>query len=227
MPRRRPGAPADLEELRPGRFVLHNPATGPALRGEGEREGDRFTLTGQRRDGLLARLRARGFSVLSLADQIAALPALPPAVPHGSRCERILAAGERLSVFTGAPPAWQPAPAAARPDAVTLCEGQVIRRRKGRGPGAYYRVERDSLRPLSEDEALYGGYAQAALDGPPQIMAAAAAAGYLLPDLPLPTPHRALLGRIATRQSEGWLVAAADMPLAAALLARLGLELHL
>lgn len=226
MPRRRPGAPADLEELRPGRFVLHNPATGPALRGEGEREGDRFTLTSQRREGLLARLRARGFSVLSLADQIAALPAVPQVAPLGPPCERDLAAGERLSVFVGAPPAWQPAPAAARPGAVALREGQVIRRRKGRGPGAYYQVERDSLRPLSEDEALGRGYAQAALGGPAPITAATVAAGHLLPDLPLPAAHRALLGRIAERHGAGWLVVAADLPLAAALLACLGLALE-
>jgi hypothetical protein len=42
--RRRPGATCDLEEVRPDLFVVYNPAAGPALRGEGERNGDRFQL---------------------------------------------------------------------------------------------------------------------------------------------------------------------------------------
>jgi hypothetical protein len=228
MPKRRPGAPADLEELRPGRFVLHNPAIGPTLRGEGTREGDRFTLTSQRREGLLARLRGRGFSVLSLADQIAALPAPPAITPLGPSHAHTLAAGERVATFTGVPPTWQPAPATTtRPNAVSLCEGQVIRRRKGRGPGAYYLVARDGLRPLSEDAALRHGYALAAHDGPVPLVANPISEGHLLADLPLPAAHQNLLGRIATRQRQGWLVTSADeLDLAAALLARLGLELR-
>lgn len=83
MSRRRPGAPADLEEVRPDLFVVHNPAAGPVLRGEGLREGDRFRLTSWRREGLVARLRDRGFVVLTLTDQIAALPPLPVAPSPG------------------------------------------------------------------------------------------------------------------------------------------------
>ncbi|NTU83127.1 MAG: hypothetical protein HGA45_27780, partial [Chloroflexales bacterium] len=81
--KRRPGAPADLEEVRPNRFIVYNPAASSTLRGEGEREGDRFLLTTWRRDGLIARLRAKSFLVLTLADQIGALPDLPrPAPPR-------------------------------------------------------------------------------------------------------------------------------------------------
>lgn len=227
--KRRPGAPADLEELRPNLFVVHNPAAGPTLRGEGEREGDRFQLTGWRRDGLIARLRTKSFLVLTLADQIAALPALPPADPLGPTIARALALGERISFFglaEGAPPGWLPAPLAESPGAVSLREGWVVRRRKGRGPGSYYRVARGTLRPLREDEAVRYGYALVALDGPVPVMPTPSEDGALLPDLLLPAEHRVLLGRIAERDTEGWRYATRDAPLVAALLARLGLDLQ-
>jgi hypothetical protein len=222
--KRRPGAPADLEEVRPNRFVVHNPLVGSTLRGEGEREGDRFTLTTWRREGLLARLRSRQFKVLTLADQVAALPGLPPAVPLGPPAARPLAAGERISVFAG-PRGWEPAPSApGAPAAVELRPGQVIRRRKGRGPGDFYLVAPGTLRPLGEDDALRQGYAQLAQPGPAPVALAAGDGGRsLLPDLPLPAEHRALMGRLADRADEGWLVAEGADELVAALLARLGL----
>jgi hypothetical protein len=230
-PKRRPGAPADLEEVRPSLFFIHNTAAAPTLRGEGEREGDRFRLTGWRREGLLARLRAKGFVVLTLADQIAALPALPPAVPPGPPLTRSLAAGERISYFAMPGPAlapgWQPAPPAPdAPAAVCLREGWVVRRRKGRGPGAYYSVARGGLQPLDEDAALRLGLAQVALDGPSLLSAHSVEGGRLVPEPPLPAEHRALLSRIADRRDGGWLVAPAALPLAAALLARVGLTLQ-
>lgn len=225
--RRRPGAPCDIEELRPGLFIVHNPAAGPALRGEGERDGDRFRLTGWRREGLVARLRSRGFEVLTLADQIDALPALATAVPPGGFVSRPLAGGERVSYFSGRPLGWAPAPAA--PDdagSVELRVGWVIRRRKGRGPADYYRVAGPgALAPLDEDEALLAGYAQAALEAPAPLAVEPVPGGLLAPDLPLPTPHRNLLGRFAERAPEGWRVAPEALPLLADLLARLGLML--
>jgi hypothetical protein len=225
--KRRPGAPADIEELRPDLFVVHNPAAGPTLRGEGEREGDRFRLTTWRRDGLIARLRARGFAVLTLADQIAALPGLPPAAPLGPPLPRSFASAERVSVFGGDPPGWRPAPPApGEPDAPLIGEGQVIRRRKGRGPASYALVARGGLRPLGEDEALRHGYAELSLGLPAPIELQPGEQGPLLPDLPLPAAHRSLLGRFAARTGDGWLISAGAVELAAALLARLGLRLH-
>jgi hypothetical protein len=222
--KRRPGAPADIEELRPELFVVHNPAAGPTLRGEGEREGDRFRLTTWRREGLIARLRARGFAVLTLDDQIAALPELPPA-RLGPPLTRPFATGERVSVFGGEPPGWLPAPPAPDdPQAVLVREGQVIRRRKGRGPASYALAARGGLRPLSEDEALRHGYAELAHEPPAPVKLLPVEQGLLLPELLLPAAHRALLGRFATRTTAGWLIQPGAEALAAALLARLKLE---
>jgi hypothetical protein len=223
--RRRPGATCDIEELRPGLFIVHNPAAGSALRGEGERDGDRFRLTSWRRDGLMGRLRGRGFEVLTLADQIDALPSLATAVPPGSFVTRPVAAGERISYFAGRPLGWAPAPAApGEPGSVELRVGWVIRRRRGRGPADYYRVAGPAaLAPLDEDEALLAGYAQAALDAPAPLALEPAPGGHLAPDLQLPTPYRNLLGRFADRTPDGWRVAPEALPLLADLLARLGL----
>lgn len=223
MAKRRPGARADLEEVRPRRFVIHNAAVGPALRGEGLREGDRFTLTSQRGEGLVARVRGRGFKVLTLADQIAALPPLPLVSPLGAPLLRPLLKHERISLFGGSPPTWQAAPVSVeQPQSVRLHEGQIIRRRKGRGPSSYALVAYDGLQPLAEDAALLQGYALAAQAGADPVVVAMLPGGYLLPDLPLPTAHRTLLGRIATSEPGGWLIAPPDLPLAQVLLERLG-----
>lgn len=226
--KRRPGAPADLEELRPGLFAVHNPAAGPTLRGDGEREGDRFRLTTWRREGLLARLRGRGFEVLTLADRIAGLPALPLAEPPGRTVLRPLASGEQINYFAARPLGWQPVPTPPdNPATALLRAGWVIRRRRGRGPWRYALVAPAALRPLGEDEALRHGYATAALEGPaPLTLIAEERGGWRVPDLPLPTEHRQLLGRIATRVPGGWVVSNDALDLVVALLGRLGLTVE-
>jgi hypothetical protein len=222
--RRRPGAPCDFEEVRPGLFIVHNPALGPVLRGEGEREGDRFLLTSQRGEGLIARLRARGFAASTIADQAADLPGPPAVAAPGEPVVRPLVAGERVSYFAADPLGWAPAPAAG-PGAVRLRDGWVIRRRRSRGPAGYYQLQGGALAPRDEDTALRIGYAQAALLGAAQVMAAPAEGGLVLPDLPLPAAYGRLLKRIAERTPAGWLVPPPGLPSAAALLARLGVTL--
>lgn len=222
--RRRPGAPCDFEEARPGRFIIYNPALGPTLRGEGDREGDRFTLTSERGEGLVGRLRARGFVVHTLLDQAAALPDLPAATAPGEPLLRRIAAGEQIGYFAADPPGWAPAPM-GDPEHAHLRESWVVRRRRSRGPFSYYQIVGGALAPRDEERALLLGYAQAALAGPAQVAARPAEGGRLLPDLPLPAAHRRLLGRIADRTKEGWLVSEDGMPAATALLARLGLAL--
>lgn len=222
--KRRTGAPADLEEVRLNRFLVHNPLVGGVLRGEGEREGDRFTLTSWRRDGLIARLRTRQFKVLTLADQVAALPPLPAAEPPGAPFERPLTPNERISIFAG-PTGWQPAPSSpTRSDAVILRSGQVIRRRKGRGPGSFYFVAPGTLRTLDEAQAIRQGYAQLAFAGHTPVQLEQLDTAFLLPDLPLPPEQQALLGRLADRTAAGWHVAPEAVELVAALLAPLGIR---
>jgi hypothetical protein len=222
MSRRRLGAPCDLEEIRPDSFLVHNPAIGPLLSGEGERNGDRFRLTTWRREGLIGRLRARSFVVHTLADQIAALPDLPAAGPRGALLTRPSVQGERISVFGADPPGWVPAP--ETPAGVQLREGEVIRRRRGRGPANYYRVgPGGALQPLSEDAAVQLGYAQIAAQAP-TIALQPHEAGAFLADLPLPRTHRLLLGRIAEATRSGWTIAPASIPLVESLLARLRLR---
>lgn len=220
--KRRPGAACDLEEVRPGLFIVHNPALGPLLRGEGEREGDRFRLTTWRGDGLVARLRARAFAVVTLADQIADLPAPPAVDPPGATLYRALAADERLSTFAADPLGWAPVPLAAEaPPRAVLRQGWVLRRRRGRGAADYYRLVGANLVPLPEDAAILQGYAQAAHAGPLSVVLAPAPGGRLLPDIPLPTTYRLPLGRFATKGRDGWLVPDESLGLVRELLARL------
>ena len=222
--RRRAGAPCDFEEARPGLFIIHNPAIGPALRGEGDREGDRFTLTSWRGEGLVARLRARSFTVLTLADQAAALPGLPAVDPPGASLAHTLAASERISYFAAEPLGWEPAPDAG-PGAVSLREGWALRRRRSRGPFSYYQLVGGTLAPRGEDAALRIGYAQATIAGALAVAVAPVEGGHLLADLPLPAAHRRVLGRIAEHTPQGWVISPTGIPAAAAILARLGVNL--
>jgi hypothetical protein len=242
VPTRRSKKPTiDLEEVRPRYFVMHNPAVRPLIKSEGTFEGNRFAQTGWRRDGMLARLRMNGFSVLTLEDRLERLPRLPAAPPIGAACPRALTANERYSYFDPATLDWTPIEpiAATRPDdqagqseqAVMLRTGWLIRRRRGRGPAGYYRAFRESsgsagLTPLAADAALLQGYAQATQHNPPPLALAQTPKGEpLLPDLLLPAPHQDIRQRIARRDGAGWQVDAHGWPLARGLCASLGLRL--
>src|SRR5215218_5798417 len=72
---------ADLEEIAPNRFLVHTPRINALIKGEGTIAGRMFELTGWRRDGLIARLRERGFEVRTLDNQLDKLPGPPPAPP--------------------------------------------------------------------------------------------------------------------------------------------------
>jgi hypothetical protein len=221
----------DLEEIAPNRFIVRDARASTLLKGEGELAGNRFTLTSWRRAGLLARLRERGFRVMSLDDQIDGLAAPPDPPPLGPPLWRPLASpAERLSSFDVQALAWRPLePEQRGTPGVMIRPGSPVRRRRGRGPAEFFlaHAERSGvgLRPLDEDQAILAGYAQAGAGGPIDLHASPAEGGLLLPDLTLPPSYRSVLGRIATAGPEGWSMRVTDRPFVEALLARLGARL--
>jgi hypothetical protein len=224
----------DLEEIAPNRFLLHNQQTHALLKGEGTIEGRLFELTTWRRDGLLARLRARGFRVRTLPDMVAGLPAPPPAPPIGGAGWRPLASAiEQISHFDLRNLRWHAVAPQQRDGVhgVMLWAGWVLRRRKGRGLASYYLAlaEHDGgigLRALDETTAILTGYAQAsALDDRP-LLAKRRESQILLPDVDLPPAHRALLQRVATESKEGLLVDEQGWELALTVFGRLGVRLQ-
>jgi hypothetical protein len=235
--RSRPPAPAaprcDLEEVRPGYFLVHNPSIRGIIKSEGSIRGNRFTLTGWRREGMLARLAQRNFSARTLDDQIDALPAPPAVALPGAPCTHLPGSTERLSIFDPAALAWATPPRQA-PDEphFALHDGHILRRRRGRGPASYERVACQptgiaALIPLSETDALLHGYAQAAHLPREPLPAPQHGEHYRLPDIPLPPPYQDLLGRFAQHsRATGWQTDAAGWPLVCRLYARLGLELR-
>lgn len=224
----------DLEEIRPHRFLIHNPAVRPTLKGEGEINGNVFDLTSWRRDGLLARLRNQGHAVSTLADQVSKLPNLPPPAPLGAEALRPLSNTiDRYSYFDPLALAW--VPVEPRDEGgqrvVALRDGWVVRRRRGRGLASYHRafVERSGgvgLRPLDELEALLAGYAQATANGGRELLVRREGKEYLLPDVVLPRPFEEVLGHFAKQTPAGWRVAERGAPLAQDLFAHLGLLLR-
>jgi hypothetical protein len=214
--------------------MVNDPRTRPLLKGEGEFKGQVFELTSWRREGLLARLRGQGFTVRTLADQVAKLPLPPPRpVPIRDAALRPLTSEiDRFSYFDPLALSWvhvEPQEAHGE-QVVMLREGWVVRRRRGRGASSFHQVfiERGGgvgLRPLGETEALLAGYAQATASHSREIAARRAGKEYLLPDLELPQPYQAVLGRFAKLTPEGWRVMERGLPLAQELYARLGLLL--
>jgi hypothetical protein len=238
MPRsssRQPRRPAlDLDEIAPNRFIVHNPHAVPLLKGEGTIAGRLFELTTWRREGLLARLRERGFGIRTIADRIGALPAPPRPHPIGEPLWRPLTSAiEHFSHFDIERLAWQPLAPQAHGEAagVSLRDGWVLRRRKGRGPSAFYMAARErgggaGLKALDETSAVLAGYALALAHDPRPWLVERRGADMLLPDVELPPPHRAALALFG-RESEGsWLVdQERGWPLGRELFARLGVRL--
>jgi hypothetical protein len=223
----------DLEEIAPNRFLIHTPRVNGLLKGEGHITGRMFELTGWRRDGLIARLRERGFEVRTLDDQLDKLPGPPPAPPIAAPGWRPLASSiEQISHFDLRGLRWHPLSPETRDgvSGVTVYDGWVLRRRKGRSASSFYLAFRErgggiGLRPLTETEAILAGYAQALEFDPRPLLVARRGDTLLLPDVELPPPYRKLLASISKDSAEGPLVNARSWPLAQELFARLGVRL--
>lgn len=220
----------DLEEIAPDQFLIHTARIKILLKDEGDISGRLFTLTTWRRDGLLARLRARGFTVQTLADRIEQLPPLPDPPPFGEAHWRPLSSPiERFSMFGIESLRWEPI-AAEEHDGVRgvmLRSGAVLRRRKGRGLASFYLAVAEpasvGLRALDETVALLTGFAQAAAHGT-VLEAQRENDHFRLPDVELPPPYRVLIQRIAT-SNDTFLVDQQGWPLAQELFAHLGVRL--
>lgn len=218
--------PYDIDEIAPGRFIVRNSRANTLLKREGDLEGQWFTLRSWRREGLLARLRERGFRVRTLEDRIRALPPPLPPYPAGNASWHPLPDDERWSVFDPQRLDWTPIPEETHNGIVgcVVRQGQVIRRRRGRGVPRYALVTAGAtLRSIDETEALLRGYAQARS---PVLTAQRDGERIILPAQPLPPPYRRLLRSLAVDTIDDCPVITPDVwPLARALYARLGVRL--
>jgi hypothetical protein len=183
---------------------------------------------------MLARLRDHGFVVLTLADQVGALPVLPPPAAPGEPVSRVVQRTHRYSVFSAAQLGWVPLEPQAGPAGPLVWPrvGQVLRLRQGRGPARYSLVGADrrgqaTLAPLDETAALLQAYAQVQRDQPQTLILQRDGDEYYLPVLPpLPAPHQELLDRLAAQEGAGRRIDPAARPFLRELFAKLGLALR-
>lgn len=204
----------DLDEIKPNRFIIYNAQVRVILRGEGVIVGKFFDLVTWRREGLIARIRMRGFNVRTIQDRIDLLPAIAEVAPPGAQALRLLAAKERIGIFERADLHWrdlQPILHENRP-AVRLHEHVAIRRRKSRGKADFYittlnRASQINFLPVTETDALLHAYGQIAGDDRPAIARFSEQAdAYVVPQdqLILPPPHAAVLDMLALDHAARW-----------------------
>ncbi len=222
----------DFEEIHPNRFLVRNQRLHGMIKNDGSLKGMLFELTATRRDGLLVRLQERGYRILTIEHRMSKLPKLPTAVPIGTACwYPIPNASENYSCFDGQRLRWKPISLETRDEqiGVMLCSSWIVRKWRSRGKASYAQVVQQgkdtvTLSPLSEDEALLAGFALA--EAPRLPMVPIGKQTYLLPDIPLPSPYKELIQRIATQSERGWLVEQSNLELARMLYSRLGLNLR-
>ncbi|HYF61785.1 MAG TPA: hypothetical protein VD886_03160 [Herpetosiphonaceae bacterium] len=223
---------ADLDEIAPNTFIIHNDKVRPVLRGEGVTVGHTFELVSPRRQGLLGRLKARGFNVRTLESRLERLPRLPAAPTLGPLISREIGGKERWSVFDGNDLRWREIRPAEQngKSVISLQAGSLVRRRRSRTGGDFFQVERAktggvNLLPLSDSEAVLRGYAQATADSDIEIEVREREGGYLLPlDFVLPQSYLEMLRCTGAQTAEGLLIGQAGWPFALMTLHRLNLR---
>ena len=233
LAKRQQRAQIGLEEIAPDRFLVHDPQLHRLLKDEGTFSGRLFELTTWRREGLLARLRERGFKVMTLADLVAGLPTPPTPPPIGRPGWRPLAnAIEQISHFDLRNLRWHPLEPESRNGVlgVTIYDGWALRRRKGRGAASFYLAARErgggvGLRPLDETSAILTGYAQALTHDDRPLVVERHGDLVLLPDIELPPAYRVLLRRIAREDDARLFVDEKGWRLAQDVFGRLGVRL--
>ena len=231
-----PWQPPDLDEMRLDHFVVNNEKVRSFLRGEGERHGLFFHLQTTRREGWLARVRAAGFNVRTLADRIDALPAVSPDERTGPEGFRPLAtARERLATWDRDRLGWSELPVVNEGNVpgIYLRANEPIRRRRGRGAADYFiavaeRSGRIGLRPASETDALLHAYSLLSAEQPLALSAVQSPTGYHVPagNALLPEPHREALTRLSEEAAPAWTLGAAELSLAGEVFEKLGIRLR-
>ncbi len=224
-----------LEECAPNVFIVHDIRVRPFLHGEGTYDGNRFVLTSWRRDGIFARIRERGLDVASLDTQITTLPALPaaPRIAEHPRWQGLGHPDERWSYYdpTRRTVAACDAVIHDQQHGVWIHPGWVVRRRRGRGAGDWYRSAAQGAHALQytridDDAALLCGLAQAARYPHPPLPITWQAPDVVVIVTPLiPLHYQQCAKRWATGNRDGttWQMPAAHLVWMQRLLSRLGI----
>jgi hypothetical protein len=227
----------DLDEIRPDRFIINNDKVRPLLKGEGVTVGKFFELVTWRRDGLIARIRSRGFNVRTLEDRVAALREIKPVEPPGEIGVRLLThPKEHIATFDRMHLQWHDLPIGEHggKPAVRLRAGVAIRRRKGRGHADYYIATlagdgHINFLPAKEANALIHAYSQIAQEGPPAVVQYSTdEETYVIPQRQalLPPPHQEVLKLLSHDKAEPWTIPAVAFALAQTVFAKLGIQLQ-
>ncbi|HEY0737628.1 MAG TPA: hypothetical protein VGD69_22110 [Herpetosiphonaceae bacterium] len=231
-----PWQPPDLDEIRPDRFIINNDKVRPVLRGEGVTVGKFFELVTWRREGLIGRIRMRGFNVRTLEDRVTTLRGVKSVDPPGAEGVRVLHhPKERIAHFDSARLHWCDLPTidhGGKP-AVRLPVNVAIRRRKGRGHADYYitaTVGHGEINfvPTKEVAALIHAYSQIAQEHTPVVRYTLADEIYTIPrqQALLPPQHQEVLEMLAVDKAEPWSIPAPVFDLAAGVFAKLGIDLQ-
>lgn len=228
----RPTRQPDMDEIGINSFIIHNAKVRPWLKGEGVTVGNHFELLTWRREGLLARLKMRGFNVRTIGDRIRYLPPLPEPAPIGEfRVRELQHPKERYAYFDLIYLRWHEVePGDDRK--VRFRTGWVLRRRRGRGHADYYlaipeKGDKIGLLPLSETDALLMGYAQATEHGERPITLERVDSGFQIPEtLMIPPPHREVLKILTSRSKERGTVPPEGLSYLQELFGSLGLRLQ-
>jgi hypothetical protein len=227
----------DFDEIRPDRFIINNDKVRPLLKGEGVTVGKFFELVTWRREGLIGRIRERGFNVRTLADRVAALGSVSAVAPRGEESLRVLHhPKERIAIFDRQQLHWSdltPFMHDGKPT-LRLAANIAVRRRKGRGHADYYLTApsgtQSQLIPTKELKAMLHAYSQITQEGPPVILLYKQAdEGFtiLRRQALLPAPHQEVLDMLSLPKTEPWTIPASAFELAHAVFAKLAIQLQL
>ena len=231
-----PWQPPDLDEIRWDLFVVNNEKVRPFLRGEGEREGKFFRLQTWRREGWVARLRAAGFNVRTLADRVASLKQIERDIELGPEAVHMLAtAREQWAAWDRERLRWRDLSTESQDGGriVRVRLNESLRRRKSRGGGDFFiavpeRSGRAGLRPVKETDALLHAYALMASTGAPASLRfrQTEAGPFVASDHALlPQPHRDALDLLALEDAPKWTFGSDQTALAEEVFHRLGIDL--